>query len=98
VSGKIRTGQAANHARQKAWVFLYLRRFFRAEGTAPAGFWKKLEPYAKLTQKVKKNERKICGRCKAVFEGGLKNGFFVQQLSILRYKNAKFTKICPQTR
>ncbi|MDY3690391.1 MAG: hypothetical protein SO072_00310 [Dysosmobacter sp.] len=79
-------------------LFLFWQSFSERKGAAFAASGRTLTPYAKLTQKVKKIERKICGRCKAVFGGGLKNGFFVKQLSFLRYKNAKFTKICLQTR
>ena len=77
--------------------------FFRTAAAASRrertpGLWGKFPIYAKLTQKIQKKLRKIYEDCKAVFGVGPKNGFFVKRVSFLRYKTAKFTKICLERR
>lgn len=47
---------------------------------------------------MRKKPRKIYEDCKAVFGVAPKNGFFVKMVSFLRYKTAKFTKICLERR
>ena len=96
-SGKNGKRPAGTTPDKRRGLFLFWAAAAARQEETP-GFWEKFPIYAKLAQKTRKKLRKIYEDCKAVFGVGPKNGFFVKRVSFLRYKTAKFTKICLERR